>query len=35
MDLDAEAQGRLQRFGPIADPERMAKEGLQQAWFTF
>ena len=31
----SEAQGRLQRFGPIVDPERMAKEGLQPAWFTF
>ncbi|KQZ27642.1 hypothetical protein [Duganella sp. Root1480D1] len=31
----SEAQGRLQCFAPIADPERMAAEGLQPAWFSF
>jgi len=31
----SEAQGRLQRFAPLADPEGMAAEGLQPAWFTF
>ncbi len=31
----SEAQGRLQRFAPLVDPERIAAEGLQAAWFTF